>query len=183
MGAISVAVEWAIDQWAVVSTALAFIYNATFRKHDKHLAVASLTICLLYAAGHFLLGWINGLGYEEQVYYRHSSRFMLYALGLFFYVAFVARIGPTFTSSVILSVFILTLFLQLSLHIDRNLIGLNKIGAWITSGELIVNKDFSDGYWLLWDIYTITLNISTWFLVAFVLFGENVKEFICSRVF
>jgi hypothetical protein len=181
MALISIAFEWALDQWAVVVAALAFVYNMLFNSQNSRLIASSLTVALMYAFGHFLLAWINELPFDEQVYFRYSSRFLLYAIAGFFMAALIFKLGPNFTTTTVFSIMIFSMIMQLLLHIDRNVIGLNKISESIELGNAIVNKGFPSGYWFLWDFYTVSLNVTGCFLFIYLFVGEDIKEYLCSR--
>lgn len=183
MAYISIALEWAIDQWAVVLTALAFIYNISFKRDNTQLLIASLTVTLMYSAGHFVLAWINELPVDVQVYYRYSSRLMLYIMATIFLALVTYRIGANFTTLFIFLNFVGAMVLHLLLHIDRNVIALDKIYESIQDGVIYVNTHFAGGYWGLWDWYTGLLNFSGLLVILYLLVGEEVKEYICSRYF
>lgn len=183
MAYISIALEWAIDQWAVVLTALVFIYNISFKRNNSQLLITSLTVALMYSAGHFVLAWINELPVNEQVYYRYSSRLMLYILATIFLALITYRIGSNFTTLFIFLNFLAAMTLHLLLHIDRNVIAINKIYESIEDGVIHVNANFAGGYWALWDWYTGLLNFSGLLVILYLLVGEEVKEYICSRYF
>lgn len=178
--AISEALEWMVDQWVVVLTGLVFVYNFLFHNKEKQLIACCLTVVLMYSLGHFVLAWINDLSWSEQIYYRYSSRLMIYVLGSLFLSAIVIKTGPSLTTSVVFANFLIAIILQLALHIDRNIIGLNQLDSFLADGTVIVNRSFKQ-YWGLWDWYTIILNLSSGFLIGYLLLCEFVKERLCSR--
>lgn len=176
MGPISIPLEWSIDAWAVVMTAIAFVYNMLFRRNDLHIIACSFVVVLMYAIGHFVLAHINQMPVEIQVDYRYLYRFMLYFFGIFVLCVFTLRIGINYAVKFVLSILLVCLFMQLSLHIDRNVIGLNAIAEFFATGNIRNNYYFDEGYWWYWDSYTYVLNFSSSLLWVFLLVAPHVRE-------
>tara|TARA_B100000614_G_scaffold260473_1_gene287461 strand:- start:2405 stop:2953 length:549 start_codon:yes stop_codon:yes gene_type:complete len=179
---LSTAMGWIIDLWAVILTAIIFIINWQFKPNNKQLVMASLMVVLMYAIGHFVYAWIISLQWDEQVQYRYSSRLLLYVASTLFYGFFILKVGPSFTSSFIFVNLSVCIILQFLMHVDRNVVGLNHIGELLIDGELIINTEYQS-YWWLWDAYTLILNVSSALIIAYLLIGESLKEYICSRYY
>lgn len=177
---ITTAVGWLIDEWVTTLAGLIFIYNWCFNQKNKELAMASLTVVLMYALGHFVYAWLVNLPWEEQNFYRYSSRLMIYVIGVLFYAAITRNLTTGMTSKFIFANFFFAIFAQLIMHIDRNVIGLNKILEFFSSGKIYSNFEY-ESYWWLWDAYSLGLNLSAAAIILYLLLCEFVKEYICSR--
>ena len=175
MGWIDPALEWVINQWAIGMTAIAFLFNYIFHRSNKHLVAASFSVAAIYCIGGYVLEWVNHLPELEKVSYRYSARLLLYFIGLIILSSFIKRTGSGFVTYLTLSIYFIAMLLQLALHIDRNVIGLNQISHYFEFSEVVINSTFESGHWLLWDIYTSFLNASSVVLVVYFLVGESIR--------
>jgi hypothetical protein len=181
MGSISIPLEWFINQWSVCMTFAALVYNYKFNPHNSRLIAASFSVAAIYCIGHFTLGWINELISLTANQYRYSSRLFLYVIGVLILSFFTKKTGAGFVTYLVFGNFFIAIALQFSLHVDRNVIGLNRIGEYFETGEVIINSVPKTGYWGLWDLYTTGLNASAVVLVSYLLVGEKIKEVKCSQ--
>lgn len=176
----TMATEWLLDMWAVVLAALVFLYNYAFQKENSQLWITSLIVVFLYAIGHFLLNWINELPLEVDSYFRYSSRLILYAIANAAVVIVVYQSGPSHITRFAIINFSICMVFQFILHIDRNVIALNKLDVWVEKGTILTNKYPSEGYWWLWDAYSAGLQFLGLSLFAYLIFGDYLKGFVCS---
>lgn len=176
MGYIDPILEATLDNWVVALSILIFVFNYSFKRNEADLVYSSLVVMVVYIIGVFVLEYINYLPIETSHHYRYSIRLCLHAAGLLalLYISKLYVVGVY--TKIVVACYSYNILMQLLLHIDRNVIGLNKLGLYFKEGIVIFNGTFDNGYWALWDWYTETLNVSAWLMLAYLLIGSEVNK-------
>ncbi|MAE82811.1 MAG: hypothetical protein CMB80_08765 [Flammeovirgaceae bacterium] len=176
MGYISPITEVILNDWAVTLAVLVFLFNLTFRLKQLAILCASGVVVTTYIAGIFVLEYINSLPADTSYQFRYALRLCLHAVALTMLLATTKLYTPTLSTKMVAYAFSFNIAMQLALHVDRVHIGLNHIGDYFATGEVINNRFFDGGYWWLWDFYTESLNAVAWALFIYLLVGDNYKE-------
>lgn len=174
MGYVMPMLEAALNDWATVISILIFVFNFSFRRENLDLVISCLVVMGLYIAGVFLLEYINSFPSDTSHNYRYSLRLCLHAVGLLSLISLTKFYEIGIYTKVVAACFCYNALMQLMLHIDRNIIGLNKIDVYFKEGVVLYNGTFDGGYWWLWDWYTESLNVVAWLMMLFLLVGNKI---------
>jgi len=176
MGYMSTVYEIWLNNWHVVLAMVVLLFNLMCKRSDVDLIRASAVTAIVYFAGVFILDFINTLPMDTAQNFRYAARLFLHACGivLLYLLSFKGLFG--IHSKVVTFAFLYNIFMQLLLHIDRNVIGLNHLDSLFGSGDVIYNSYFDGGYWWLWDWYTDSLNAAGALLLLYLLFGSYLRD-------